>query len=188
MPVLLEQRPRVPGLNSTEILYALENILASIQPGNSPAIRTNGSVINYSTAVRAVRRERASGATVPEHLLPWIGVRRMSEDFENAPSRKLMAKMQVELTLRVRGQSEVEADNNLMALEDDVLAAVYSGYAMNPNSVGGQAAGYAHNVRLVSLRDLAVVDDPNRAEASMTWEITYLRGTGKEATHTGYNP
>jgi hypothetical protein len=59
---------------------------------------------------------------------------------------------------------------------------------MNPNSVGGQAAGYAHNVRLVSLRDLAVVDDPNRAEASMTWEITYLRGTGKEATHTGYNP
>lgn len=188
MALLASSRPRIAGLNESEILIAVENILASIQPANAPRLTTAGASVNYSTAVRAIRRARAVPASVSEDELPWIGVRRLSIGFEPFPSQRRLATMRVELTLRVRGQDEYDADNVLAMLEDDITAAMYSGLAMNPDNVGAAQSGYASDLWLREIQDELDVGDVTRAGSRMVFEIKYLRGNGKEVGHTGLNP
>ena len=188
MTVLPPQRASVPGLNENMILLAVENILASIQPGNAPRLTTAGVSRNYTTAVQKVTRDRTVPAdTIPsEH--PFASVRRTSVSYEHSPSGRLMAIMEVELTLRVMAEDQYQADAALHSFEDDVIAAMYSGYAMDPDNVSGDVSGYAHNVKLVDTKENLVEGTNNQAESHMTWEIKFMRSTGKEVAHTGYNP
>lgn len=188
MAVLPTSRPAVVGLNESMILLAIENICASIQPTNAPRITTAGSSVNYSSAVKAVRRVRNTPSqTLPDEH-PFIGVRRTKIQWEDSPSNKKFGRMQVSLTLRVMAQGAHAVDAALHALEDDVMAAMYSGFAMDPDDVSAAQGGYAHNLSILTTEDFVIEGTEDQGESVMTFEITFMRTTGKEAGHTGYNP
>lgn len=189
MTATVPLRASVPGLNASMILIAIEDILGAIQPSRAPRLTTAGASVPFSSAVAQVRRTRRAPSASPTDAMPFIGVRRTQTSVENFPANRLRATMTVEMDLHVAGSDLYEAEAALHALEDDVIAAMYSGFRMTPGYPDGDGPNpYAHDVNLEGIEDLQIDETETQAASMMTWTIVYSRDTGKEAGHTGYIP
>ncbi|MBL4769333.1 MAG: hypothetical protein JKY94_16795 [Rhodobacteraceae bacterium] len=99
----------------------------------------------------------------------------------------MYGRMNVDFVLRVQGQDLYDGDSALDALADDIVAAMFSGYGMDPADVSA-TVGYAHDLDYTNILYVPGEADSVQAEAVMTFEIRFLRSNGKEVGHTGYMP